>query len=202
MKPLLLFFIIFTLLGCESVNTKKAATQSIYNEDLKVAYQPCFIIDKNLSNHATIVTKPAFMDNSYGFFVENHFKRDNTVILAVGQMIENDVHHISKEMFDNQCFISSLSEFTDQGNLVIKVDLVSSNITVPENHNDKIVSELGILYSFYDTQGKKLFEAEVTEHGDQKASSSAAYRKVTNKTVDKVMASSKSMISQSLKNIH
>jgi hypothetical protein len=79
-------------------------------------------------------------------------------------------------MFDNQCFISSFSEFTDQGNLINKVDLVSSNITVPADHNDKIVSELGVLYFFYDTQGKKLFEAKVFEQGDQKASSSAAYQ--------------------------
>ncbi len=61
-------------------------------------------------------------------------------------MIEDDVHHISKEMFDNQCFISSFSEFTDQGTLIIKFDLVSSNITVLADHNDKIVSELDVLY--------------------------------------------------------
>ena len=198
MKHLLLFFIVFALFGCESINTQKAATDSVNYADLKNTYQPCFIVDKNLSKHATIVTTPEFMDISYGFFVENHFKRDNTVILDVGHMIEDDIHDISKEMFGNQCFISSLSEFTDQGNLIIKVDLVTSNINVPEDFNDKIVSQIGVLYSFYDTQGNELFKVEVNEKDDQKASSRAAYRKVTNKTVDKVIASSKALISHSL----
>lgn len=202
MKNLLLIVIIFALLGCESINTKSAATHSAHYADLKNAYQPCFIIDKKLSNHATIVSTPAFMDNSYGFFVENHFKRDNTVILEVGHMIEDDIHDISEEMFGNQCFISSLSEFTDQGNLIIKVDLITSNISVPEDFNDKIVSQIGVLYSFYDTNGTELLKVEVNEADDQEASSRAAYRKVTNKTVDKVFASSKVLISQSLSSIH
>jgi hypothetical protein len=42
----------------------------------------------------------------------------------------------------------------------------------------------------------------VFEKGDQKASSTAAYRKVANKTVDKVISSSKVLIAQSLRNIH
>ena len=198
MKHLLLLLIVFVLFGCESINTKQAATDSVNYADLKKAYQPCFIVDKNLSKHATIVTTPEFMDNNYGFFVENHFKRDNTVILDVGHMIEDDIHHISEEMFGSQCFISSLNEFTDQGNLVVKVDLVTSNINVPEDFNDKIVSQIGVLYSFYDTQGNELFKVEVSEEDEQKASSRAAYRKVTNRTVDKVIASSKALISQSL----
>jgi len=198
MKHLLLFFIIFALFGCESIHTKNAASNSINYADLKNTYQPCFIVDKNLSKHATIVSTPEFMDDSYGFFVENHFKRDNTVILDVGHMIEDDIHDISKEMFGNQCFISSLSEFTDQGNLIIKVDLVTSNISVPEDFNDKIVSQIGVLYSFYDANGNELFKVEVTEEDDQKAFSRAAYRDVMNKTVDKVIASSKALISQSL----
>jgi hypothetical protein len=198
MKHLLLLLIVFALFGCESINTKQAATDSVNYADLKKAYQPCFIVDKNLSKHATIVTTPEFMDNNYGFFVENHFKRDNTVILDVGHMIEDDIHHISEEMFGSQCFISSLNEFTDQGNLVVKVDLVTSNINVPEDFNDKIVSQIGVLYSFYDTQGNELFKVEVSEEDEQKASSRAAYRKVTNRTVDKVIASSKALISQSL----
>jgi len=198
MKHLLLLLIVFVLFGCESINTKQAATDSVNYADLKKAYQPCFIVDKNLSKHATIVTTPEFMDNNYGFFVENHFKRDNTVILDVGHMIEDDIHHISEEMFGSQCFISSLNEFTDQGNVVVKVDLVTSNINVPEDFNDKIVSQIGVLYSFYDTQGNELFKVEVSEEDEQKASSRAAYRKVTNRTVDKVIASSKALISQSL----
>ena len=75
---------------------------------------------------------------------------------------------------------------------------MTSNINVPEDFNDKIVSQIGVLYSFYDTQGNELFKVEVNEKDDQKASSRAAYRKVTNKTVDKVIASSKALISHSL----
>lgn len=202
MKNLLLFVMFIALLGCESINTQKAAAPSARYADLKTTYQPCFIIDKKLSNHATIVSTPAFMDNSYGFFVENHFKRDNTVILDVGHMIEEDVHDISQDMFESQCFISSFDEFTGQGNLIIKVDLITSDISVPESFNDKIVSHIGVLYSFYDTSGTELFNVEVNEEGDQIASSRAAYRKVTNKTVDKVFASSKALISQSLSSIH
>lgn len=198
MKNLLLLIIFIALLGCESISNQKAAAPSARYADLKNTYQPCFIIDKKLSNHATIVSTPAFMDNSYGFFVENHFKRDNTVILEVGHMIEEDVHDISQDIFGTQCFISSFDEFTGQGNLIIKVDLTTSNISVPEDFNDKIVSRIGVLYSFYDTNGTELFNVEVKEEGDQTASSRAAYRKVTYKTIDKIFASSKTLISQTL----
>ena len=200
MKHLLLFSIVFALLGCESINIKKAATDSVNYADLRNTYQPCFIIDEKLSNYSTVITTPKFMDNSYGFMVENHFK-DNAVILEVGEMIEDDIHALSNEMFGSQCFISSLSEFTGQGNLIIKVDLVTSNISEPKNYDDKIVSQVGVLYSVYDAQGHELFKKEVIEQDDQEAFSAAAYRQVTNKTVDRMITSSKALILQSLRNI-
>ncbi|MBA3286074.1 MAG: hypothetical protein H0U27_13595 [Nitrosopumilus sp.] len=201
MKNLLIIFTVFMLVGCASTQTQEAAN-SINYADLKGAFNPCFIVDKKLSNHSIIVTTPDFMDNSYGFFVENHFKKDRTINLKVGEMIEEDIHDLSNEVFDNKCFISSLGELAGRGNLIITVDLVSSSITDPKDFNDRIATQIGVLYTFHDVNGKELFKVNVFEKGDQKASSTAAYRKVANKTVDKVISSSKVLIAQSLRNIH
>lgn len=201
MKNLLIILTVFVLVGCASTDTQKAAN-SINYADLKDEFKPCFIVDKKLSKHSIVVTTPDFMDNSYGFFVENHFKKDRAINLKVGQMIEDDIHDLSKEVFNNECFISSLGELAGQGNMIITVDLVTSSITEPKNNNDKIATQIGVLYTFHDANGKELFNLNVSEVDDQKASSSAVYRKVANKTVDKVISSSKVLISQSLRNIH
>lgn len=202
MKNLLILIFVFVLFGCESINTKQAASNATKYADFKSADSPCFIIDKNLSKHSTIITTPEFMDNSYGFFVENHFKKDKTIVLDIGQMLEKDLYASAKEMFANQCFIGSISELPEQSNVIIKVDLVSSKISAPKSYQDNIVTQLGVLYSFYDRTGQELFKAEVIEEDSQKASSTAAYRSVANKTVDKVIASSNALIWQSLQKIH
>lgn len=201
MKNLLIIFTVFMLVGCASTHTQEAAN-SINYADLKGAFKPCFIVDKNLSKHSMVVTAPDFMDNSYGFFVENHFKKDKTINLKVGEMIVEDIHELSNDVFANECFISSLAELTGQGNLAVTVDLVSSSITDPKDFDDRIASQIGVLYTFYDVNGKELFKVNVNEKDDQKASSTAAYRKVANKTVDKLISSSKVAITQSLRNIH
>ena len=197
MKNLLIFIILIVLAGCESINTQKAS-KSINHADSKNSYNACFIIDKKLLAHSTVISTPEFMDNNYGFMAENHFKKDSTINLKVGEMIADDIHAFSNEMFANQCLVSSPSELNDQANLIITVDLVSSSINAPKHNNDTIVSQIGILYTFYDAKGIELFKTEVFEENHTKASSPAAYRKVVNETVDKAMSSSKVLISRSL----